>query len=119
MKKSHFPQILRQLRTARNMTQADLAGVLNVSRSTIAGYETRNNQPDFDKLVQIADLYNVSIDFLLSGEAKYLQDVNAKLYSDKALEEQLRKAFKSLPYEAKLRILDYIQYQEKRHSSNQ
>ena len=119
MKQTKFPQILKQLRTARGMTQDDLAGVLNVSRSTIAGYEARNNQPDYDKLVQIADFYNVTIDFLLSGEIKQPQDIHARLYSDKALEQQLIEVFHPLPYEVKLYILDYARYQKENHSPKQ
>lgn len=119
MKHTKFPQIIKQLRMARGMTQEDLANVLNVSRSTIAGYEARNNQPDYDKLVQIADFYNVTIDFLLSGEIKHPQDIHARLYSDKALEQQLIAAFHPLPYEIKLYVLDYIQYQKKKHSPKQ
>ena len=68
MKRFKISQISKQLRTAKNMTQDDLVGVLNVSRSTIAGYETQNNLPDYDKLVQIASFYSfykVTIDYLL------------------------------------------------------
>lgn len=119
MKKYGFPQILKQLCMAKNMTQDNLANELNVSRSTIAGYEVRNNQTDYDKLVQIADLYNVTIDFLLSGEMKSLQDINAHFNNDKTLEQQLVEAFQPLPYEAKLHILNYACYQKERHLSNQ
>lgn len=118
MKYSKFPQILKQLRTARGMTQDDLAGVLQVSRSTVAGYEARNNQPDYDKLVQIADYYDVTIDYLLSGEIKCTRDATARIMSDKDLEQQLIEAFHPLPYETKLYILDYAQYQRDKCSSN-
>lgn len=115
MKNSKFPQILKQLRIAENMTQDELASRLNVSRSTIAGYEARNNQPDFDKLVQIAELYHVTVDFLLSGETEKPQYANAELLNEQALEQRLVEAFQPLPYEAKLHILDYACYQKERH----
>lgn len=115
MKYSKFPQILKQLRTARDMTQDDLAGILKVSRSTVAGYEARNNQPDYDKLVQIADYFNVTIDYLLSGEIRCQQDTTARILSDKDLERQLIEAFRPLSYETKLHILDYAHYQKERH----
>lgn len=118
MKYTKFPQILKQLRTAKGMTQADLADVLKVSRSTIAGYEARYNQPDYDKLVQIADLYNVTVDFLLSGEIKCPQDSNARLYSDKVLNQQLIEAFQPLPYKTKLNIIEYVRYHKEKHSSD-
>ena len=92
--------------------------MLNVSRSTIARYEARNNQPDYDKLVQIADFYNVTIDFLLSGEVKHSQNTLTRLYSAKALEQQLIETFQALPYEVKLHLLDYVRFQKEKHSSN-
>lgn len=119
MKYSKFPQILKQLRTARGMTQDDLANVLKVSRSTIAGYEARNNQPDYDKLVQIADYFGVTIDYLLSGEIKCFQDTTVRILSDKDLEQQLIEAFHPLPYETKLYVLDYARYQRERYSAKE
>lgn len=119
MKYSKFPQILKQLRRGKGVTQEDLARVLKVSRSTIAGYEARNNQPDFDKLVQIADYFNTSIDYLLSGEAKFTQDAAVRTMNDKDLEKLLIESFHPLSYEAKLNILDYVQYQKEKQSSDQ
>lgn len=119
MKHSKFPQILKQLRSARDMTQDDLAAILNVSRSTVAGYEARNNQPDYDKLVQIAELFNVTIDYLLSGELKQFQDMTVRILSDKALEEQLIEAFQPLPYVSKLYVLDYARYHQARYCQEQ
>lgn len=118
MKYSKFPEILKQLRKGKGITQDDLASVLKVSRSTIAGYEARNNQPDFDKLVQIADYFNITIDYLLSGEIKSAQDAAAPIKSDKDLELQLIESFHPLPYEVKLNILDYVQYQKEKHFSD-
>jgi transcriptional regulator with XRE-family HTH domain len=63
-----FAQNLKQVRLIRNMTQQELASILNVSRATIAGYETKNKQPDYDKLLQIADIFEISTDYLLGRE---------------------------------------------------
>jgi len=60
-----FAQNLKQIRTERNMTQEELAKLLNISRPTVAGYEAKNKQPDYDKLLQIADIFEVSTDYLL------------------------------------------------------
>lgn len=60
-----FGERLKSLRLERDMTQEQLAQVLNVTRPTIAGYETKRKQPDFDKLSRIADFFSVSVDYLL------------------------------------------------------
>lgn len=65
-----FGDILKRLRDETGVTQQELADYLKVGRPTIAGYETKNKQPDYEKLVKIADFFNVSIDYLL-GRTSY------------------------------------------------
>lgn len=60
-----FGDILKLLRENRGLTQQGLADVLGVGRATIAGYETKGKQPDYDKLKIIAIYFNVTIDYLL------------------------------------------------------
>ena len=60
-----FSARLKQLRNEKELTQQDLADVLSVGRATIAGYETKGKQPDYEKLTIIADYFNVTIDYLL------------------------------------------------------
>ncbi len=60
-----FGSRIKQLRIKKNITQQDLADLLGVGRPTVAGYETKNKQPDYDKLVKIASFFNVTVDYLL------------------------------------------------------
>lgn len=60
-----FSENLAMLRHNLNITQDELANFLKVSRSTIAGYETRNREPEYHLLVKIADFFHVSTDYLL------------------------------------------------------
>ncbi|ABB14215.1 LexA family protein [Carboxydothermus hydrogenoformans] len=61
----NFGQRLRQLRTERDLTQAELAKLLSIGESTISFYESNKRQPDFDTLIKLSNFFNVSIDFLL------------------------------------------------------
>lgn len=63
-----FATRLKKLRTVSHVTQQDLADYLNVTRPTIAGYETKGKEPDYKTLSMIASYFNVSIDYLLSGK---------------------------------------------------
>lgn len=56
---------IKELRKEKGLTQDQLASLLNLKRSTIAGYETNRKQPDNATLIAIADFFNVSLDFLL------------------------------------------------------
>ena len=60
-----FAEKLKALRGQNHMTQAQLAAALNVARSTVAGYETKSREPSHDKLNVMADLFHVSVDYLL------------------------------------------------------
>lgn len=62
-----FAAILKHLREVHHITQEKLARHLKVTRSTVAGYETKGKQPDYEKLIKIAEFFNVSTDYLLTG----------------------------------------------------
>ena len=61
---------LKELRNEKNVTQEQLAEVLNVSGRTVSRWETGNNMPDISILVDIADYYDVSISEIINGERK-------------------------------------------------
>ncbi|MBR3357948.1 MAG: helix-turn-helix domain-containing protein [Solobacterium sp.] len=61
---------LKELRNEQEMTQEQLAEKLNVSRRTVSRWETGNNMPDLDLLIELADLYKVDLRELLNGERK-------------------------------------------------
>ena len=63
-----FSEVLKELRESNCITQEQLARQIDVSRSTIAGYESKNREPDFDKLLALSRLFHVSVDYLLTGQ---------------------------------------------------
>jgi len=66
----HFAENLKFLRLRRNKSQADLASELEITRTTLSGYE-KNVQPPFRTLIRISEYFNVSLDALI----KYKLDV--------------------------------------------
>lgn len=59
-----------ELRTQHNLSQGDLANELNVSRQSISKWENGNSTPDLDKIVKLAEIFNVSLDELIKNEEK-------------------------------------------------
>ena len=57
------------LRTARGMSQAELAEQLEVSRQSVSKWETDASVPELDKLVKMAALFTVTLDELVTGAA--------------------------------------------------
>lgn len=61
---------LKELRKEKNMTQEVLAEKLNVSNRTISRWETGSNMPDISLLVELSEIYMVSIPEIIDGERK-------------------------------------------------
>ena len=61
---------LKELRKEKNLTQEQLAEVLNVSGRTVSRWETGSNMPDLSVLVELADYYDVDIREIINGERK-------------------------------------------------
>ena len=58
------------LRTARNMSQLELAEALEVSRQSISKWETGAAVPELDKLVKLSDVFGITLDELVRGAAE-------------------------------------------------
>lgn len=56
---------LKELRKSHNMTQAQVADYIHVSRPTYTQYELGKKRPGLETLVEIANLYKVSLDYLV------------------------------------------------------
>ena len=56
---------LKDLREDHDLTQAELAGILNISQRGYSHYETGNNDIPTEILIKLANYYNVSIDYIL------------------------------------------------------
>lgn len=59
-----FKDMLRYLRTSRNLTQSELAKIIGVSPSAVGMYESGERQPNFEIEEKIADYFNVTLDTL-------------------------------------------------------
>ena len=60
-----FPSRLRELREKAGLSQAALANVLHVSKSTVGLHETGDTLPDAKTLYDLAEIYGVSADYIL------------------------------------------------------
>ncbi len=70
---------LKNLRELHNYSQMHLAKHLQISRTTYANYEQGRREPDYYTLLKIADLYQVSLDFLLGRSELGLKIIEKEL----------------------------------------
>lgn len=73
---AQFDKILKLLRSEKNMSQQELADALGISKSAINMYERGERQPKFEILEQIADYFNVDMDYLLGRTSKTTKVIN-------------------------------------------
>lgn len=65
---------IRELRESRNWTQDDLAEKAGLNRVTIAKYETEKVEPKSKTLSKLADVLEVTPDYLLNGNMEMSDD---------------------------------------------
>lgn len=65
-----FAENLKNLRKSKGLTQVQFAQIFQISSGTIAMWETGKRIPDTETLKQIAQYFNVSIDYLLDNEKR-------------------------------------------------
>jgi transcriptional regulator with XRE-family HTH domain len=63
-----FGSRLKQSRHHKEFTQKQVADLLGIDFTTISKYENDKSQPDNEILQKLANLYGISVDWLLSGE---------------------------------------------------
>ena len=85
---------LKRLRTTNNMTQADLAKKLNLTKSVISAYENALRLPSYDVLIQIAKLFPVTTDYLLGLETPAGLDLSGLTEEEKTCIRNLIQAMK-------------------------
>lgn len=56
---------LEELRTEKRMTKKEVADYLQIDQSTYGKYELGKRQPDYETLDKLANLFNVSVDYIL------------------------------------------------------
>ena len=66
--KGDFMKGLREIRKKRNLNQQKVALDLNISRESISFYENGKREPSLALLVSMSKYFNVSIDYLITGE---------------------------------------------------
>lgn len=59
---------IQAARLEKNMTQEQVAGLLEVSRQTISNWENAKSYPDIVSVIKMSECYDVSLDYLLKGE---------------------------------------------------
>ncbi|MCT4589576.1 MAG: helix-turn-helix domain-containing protein [Carboxylicivirga sp.] len=77
----YFAENIRFLRKRKGLSQTDLASILELTRTTLAGYE-KSVQPPFKTLIKFAEYFNVSIDALVRYKLDALSEFQLSQIED-------------------------------------
>ena len=73
-----FGKKLHSLMKDNKITQQELAEKLNVRRGSVSNWVTDRRMPDSDTIVDLANIFNVTTDYLLENDKNIKDDINSK-----------------------------------------
>ena len=93
-----FSERLKELRKQAHLTQVELASKLGIVQSSYADWERGKKKPTQENLVKIAQILNVSVDYLVGNSEKKSDELdNIELLfrmNSKGLSDEEKKVFK-------------------------
>jgi transcriptional regulator with XRE-family HTH domain len=101
-----FKERLKELRKEFNMTQKQLGEKLNLTNATIGMYESGVRNPEIKTMITLADLFNVSADYLL-GFSDFRQTPE-QILNGPAKVYIMTREINDLPEEAIEKVDEYI-----------
>lgn len=60
--------IIKELRKSAGLTLQQLADIIGTSNQTISNWENEKTEPDIRSLIKLANIFNCSIDYLITGK---------------------------------------------------
>ena len=101
---SELGKRIQELRKQIGLTQAQLASKIEISHTQLTRYESKNIQPPADVLQRLANVFDVSIDYLVNGNKS---DKVEQTLKDAELIKQFKQLDK-MPEDEKKSILKVI-----------
>ncbi len=80
---------LKNLRIEKHLRQDQVARLVNVEKSSISMYETGMRQPSYATLVRLADVFNVTTDYLLGRTSSSPIDLSGLTAAEATMISQL------------------------------
>ena len=92
-----FADVFKYLRIQSGLTQQEMADKLKISRSSIGMYENGEREPSFELLENIADYFNVDMNYLL-GKKELSENIPQGYYLNEDAREMAQFMFENPEY---------------------
>lgn len=84
---------LYELRKTKRISQEEAAEKLGVTRQTISKWETNQSQPDFDKILPICELYEITTEELFGKQKESKQTIEKQRNTSEEVDRKKKTAF--------------------------
>ena len=99
---------IKAARTKKEYTQEQVAESLSISRQTLSNWENGKSLPDIISIIKMSELYDISLDELMKGDAALLNKIEKDMKAVKAEKGVTKFAWLSIVIGAILIILGNI-----------
>ena len=96
---------LKELRVQEGVSQKELAKDLNMSAGNLCDWEKGRTEPDIERLIRLADYFDVSLDYLMGREKNHAEEATPPTN----LKYRLLGAFNKLTDEGKLKLVEFLE----------
>ncbi|MEG1753598.1 MAG: helix-turn-helix transcriptional regulator [Christensenella sp.] len=104
---------IKELRLQHGLKQTDLSARLGITQGALSGWENENYEPDITALKKMAEIFNVSVDYILYLTDKPAQDTERELL----VALSAPKGYDRLTADERLEIEEIIAIYNKRKNS--
>ena len=111
-----FNKQLTKLRKRNNITQIELANLMDVKQYVISSWETGRSEPNISQIIKLSDIFKLSTDYLLDRYViitqteqdfnKVIENINQDIKDDYI--RDLKELFKDIPNNKKEKIINII-----------
>jgi transcriptional regulator with XRE-family HTH domain len=111
-----FNEQLTKLRKRNNITQIELANLMNVKQYVISSWETGRSEPNISQIIKLSDIFKISTDYLLdrhiiitSSENEFnmvIENINKDIKDD--FTKDLIKILEDIPNNKKKKIINIV-----------
>jgi transcriptional regulator with XRE-family HTH domain len=108
---------LKELRKAKKLKQIDIAEMLSCSQGVYSRYESGEREPPFDIMKKLAEIYGVTVDYLMGGALPETTTTTAQVPAQEkapsTIDEQIMRELEGADVELVREVLNFIRFRKR------
>ena len=102
---------IKLLMSLKDVTQKEISNLCSVTQSAVSLWIKEERQPPIEKIKELAEFFDISVDLLVSDTDEFLEKINKSvpIYEISADAEEFLNLFSALPQKLQKQIKELIQ----------